>query len=163
MKPVGIHLLHPLQTRSWKHAYIYIYIHIYVPRKNTTCISVWVHALTSLVAHILVCDAFTCGQVLRPRLPPAKHWWSPCLTTEKKRLSAFTRSFALPPLNSTSDTACDAHDNACGTNLTSTWCKLLSTYTFKSNRPCTSYIVFSPLVVSDGHCQKAKNRPTPLV
>ncbi len=40
MKPVAIHLLHALQTRSWKHAYIDIYIHIYIPRKNKTCISV---------------------------------------------------------------------------------------------------------------------------
>ena len=33
MKPVGIHLVHPLQTRCWKHAYIYIYTYI-CPREN---------------------------------------------------------------------------------------------------------------------------------
>ena len=32
MKPMAIHLLHALQTRSWKHAYMYIYIHICIPR-----------------------------------------------------------------------------------------------------------------------------------
>jgi hypothetical protein len=30
MKPVAIHLLHALQTRSWKHAYMHIYIYIYI-------------------------------------------------------------------------------------------------------------------------------------
>ena len=48
------------------HTCTYSYIYIYSLRKNSTCISVWVHALTSLVAHILVCDAFTCGQVWTP-------------------------------------------------------------------------------------------------
>jgi hypothetical protein len=33
MKPVGVHLVHPLQTRCWKHAYIYIYTYI-CPREN---------------------------------------------------------------------------------------------------------------------------------
>ena len=38
----------------------------------------------------------------------------------KKRISAFTRSFARPPFNSTFDTTCDAHDNTCGANRTCT-------------------------------------------
>jgi hypothetical protein len=37
MKPVGVHLVHPLQTRCWKHAHIYIYIYIYVLGKLMTC------------------------------------------------------------------------------------------------------------------------------
>jgi hypothetical protein len=142
------------------YTYIYIYMSQGKTRRAYPCeymlLQAWLHTYLYATRSragkscALVCHQRSTGEV---RVWPQK----------KKRLSAFTRSFALPPLNSTSDTACDAHDNACGTNITSTWCKLLSTYTFKSNRPCTSYIVFSPLVVSDGHCQKAKNRPTPLV
>ena len=42
------------------------------------------------------------------------------LSQKKKRISAFTRSFARPPFNSTFDTTCDAHDNTCGANRTRT-------------------------------------------
>jgi hypothetical protein len=103
------------------------------------------------------------GKTERPRLAPAKHWWSPCLTTEKKNLSAFTRNFGLHLLYATSDAACNARDNDFGTYIASAYCTQLSTYTLKSNRPRISYRVFTPLVVTDGHCETGKNRPTPHV
>jgi hypothetical protein len=146
------------------HTYIYIYIYTYIcPREKDD-----VHIRVSTCPYKLGCT-HTCMRSVHVRtsLAPSLATSEPLVTSvcyhRKKKPSAFTRSFAWPPFKSTFDTACDAHDNTCGANRTCTWCKPLSTYTFKSNRPCTSYIVFSLLVVSDGRCQKGKNRPTLLV
>jgi hypothetical protein len=147
-----------LETRIHIHIYTYIY-----PKEKLD-----VHIRVSTCSYKLGCTHTSMRRVHVRASLNALVWHQRStgevrVLPQKKSLSAFTRNCALLLLYATSDAACDAHDNTCGTNITSTYCKQLSTYTFKSNRPRTSYRVFTPLVVTDGQCQTGKILPTPHV
>jgi hypothetical protein len=78
MKPAGILLLHPLQTRSWKHAYIYIYIYTYIcPREKDD-----VHIRVSTCPYKLGC-AHTCMRSVHVRasLAPSLATSEPLVTS----------------------------------------------------------------------------------